>query len=304
MVEKNKHLMSVDRAGSRCRGFTLPEVMVATMVGMTLVAVALSAFSYQQRAATASKSITEMNQNIRTVLDSVGRELKMAGYGLNIIESQLPDWIDFAQDSTESFVYSFDSNPLIVDGMSGGPDKILAAGAFDPPVGALAAAAVTGQTTIAVSGLSVTNFNTTDQKVIYIGRCETARITGIFGSQLSISTDPHEIKGLNYSHASGSPIELVKVISFEWMPKDVSRYPREPHIIRYDMTKDWLNWSWQRMLSSHIEDIQYTDNGNDTVTLTVTGRTSKESPFYRDDNENDNYRRNTVSSTVYLRNAL
>jgi type II secretory pathway pseudopilin PulG len=303
MKTKKSSFRRSSRQGSSA-GFTLPEVMISTVVGFLLIGVALSAFSYQQRAANAGKSLTEMNQNIRTVLEAVGRELKLSGYGLDIVDSQLPDWIDFAKDSSESFTYNFNSNPLIVEGLSGGPDKILAAGAFDPPVATLSAAATTGQTTIALSALDVAKFNTTDQKVIYIGRSETARITGIFGSQLSISTDPLTIRGLKYSHESGSPIELVKVISFEWMAKDSNVYPREPHVIRYDSTKDQLSWSWQRMLSSHIEDIQYTDNGDDTITLSVTGRSSTESPFYVDTNENDNYRRETISSTVYLRNAL
>lgn len=287
---------------SSAKGFTLPEVMVSVVAGFVLIAAALSAFSYQQRAGEASKALTEMNQNIRTVLDAVTREIRTTGYGLNIDPDDLATWIDFARDSSEIFIHAFTSNPLIVQGAGSDPDMILMAGAFDPPVASLTAAAAYGETRISIAVEDVSNFNTTDQKVIFIGRNETVRITSISGNELTISVDPVTSRGLRFSYPSGTPIELVKVTSFEWKPRDANVYPREPHVIHYDTSKTWLNRSWQHMLSSHITDLQFVDNGDQTITLTVSGRSSRESPFYVDPTAGDHYRRATVSSRVALRN--
>jgi prepilin-type N-terminal cleavage/methylation domain-containing protein len=293
---------ATSRTGFWKKGFTLPEVMVSTVIGFILIAVSLSAFSYQHRAREANVSITEMNQNVRTVIDALSRELRMAGYGLGIYTDDLPVWVDFAKDSSEAFTIPFTSNPLIVDGAAGAPDMILVAGAFDPPVTTLLAAAAEGATTLSVPPSSMSNFNTSDEKLIYIGRMETARIISTFGNTLTISTHPTASRGLLRSHEAGEPIEQVKVVSYEWVDENAFTYPREPHMIRFDSSKDWITENWQRILASHIEDIQYVDNGDNTLTITVTGRSSKESPFFRDRIEGDRYRRVTLSSTIMLRN--
>lgn len=282
-------------------GFTLPEMMVAMFLGFGVIAGALTAFSYQQRSAEASRAINEMNQNVRSALEAIAREARMTGYGLNIFQDDLSDWINFAETST-SVPITMDQNPVVLDGASGAPDILAVAGSFDPPVATLSVAASAGSTTLALSGSGATNFNTSAKRVLFIGRCETARVVSRAGNILTISTDPTSSSGLKYSYPVGTTLELVKVLVFEPVRENAYSYPREPHLIRYDRSQTWVIYSWQRMLSSYIEDVQYTLNGDNTMTITVQGRTSKESPFYTDPNENDGFRRVTMSTTICFRN--
>lgn len=280
--------------------FTLPEVMISLFLAFGLIAGALTAFSYQQRIGSANRMINEMNQNVRTAVETLSRELRLTGYGLDIVEDEFDDWVTWVRDSKGTPI-NMTTNPFIVEGGSGEGDMIFSVGAFDPPQVTLSAAAVSGATTISITG-DTSEFSANGDYIVYIGRCETARVTGSSGGTLTISTAPTGSKGLKFNHVTGSPVEMVKAISFEWVGQNEFAYPREPHLIRNDVTKTGITYNWQRMLTSYIEDIQYTLNDDNTITIEVSGRTADESLYFKDEDKGDGYRRTVVTTRVKLRN--
>ena len=61
-------------------GFTLVEFMIAMVVSGLIMAAVYSAYIVQQRTATAQDQVTVMQQNIRSAMVILGRDLRMAGF--------------------------------------------------------------------------------------------------------------------------------------------------------------------------------------------------------------------------------
>jgi type IV pilus assembly protein PilW len=62
------------------RGFTIVELVVGLAIGLILLGVAVKIFLVQQRAYNVQEQLSEMQQNIRSAMDMIVRETKMAGY--------------------------------------------------------------------------------------------------------------------------------------------------------------------------------------------------------------------------------
>ncbi len=61
-------------------GFTMVELVVGLAIGLILLGVAVKIFLVQQRAYNVQEQLSEMQQNIRSAMDMIVRETKMAGY--------------------------------------------------------------------------------------------------------------------------------------------------------------------------------------------------------------------------------
>lgn len=61
-------------------GFTLVELMITLIITSVISATLYSAYIYQQRSQTAQDQVVDMQQNIRSVLYFVAREIRMAGF--------------------------------------------------------------------------------------------------------------------------------------------------------------------------------------------------------------------------------
>jgi type IV pilus assembly protein PilW len=62
------------------RGFTIVELVVGLAIGLIILGVAVKIFLVQQRAYNLQEQLSEMQQNIRSAMDMIVRETKMAGY--------------------------------------------------------------------------------------------------------------------------------------------------------------------------------------------------------------------------------
>ena len=62
------------------RGFTIVELVVGLAIGLILLGVAVKIFLVQQRSYSVQEQLSEMQQNIRSAMDMIVRETKMAGY--------------------------------------------------------------------------------------------------------------------------------------------------------------------------------------------------------------------------------
>jgi hypothetical protein len=268
-------------------------MMMAGAVSVALIATVFTAFIFQRRTFEAQQRVNEMHQNVRTAIDVLTHDLHMAGYGLKGIPPyKTGEWVDWVSGMTD--------NPMVIQGAGTAPDTLMIAGALDEPVATLQTLATNRTITVRVSSGEGAQFNTTDRKVIYIGRTETARVLGVAGDTLTISVHPTLSRGLRYDYQAGTPIELVRVVRYE-IRSPVAVYPFEPHLIR-EMADQTYGAEWQKLCAGNIEDMQITRN-NHSVDLALTGRTSRPDPNYTHPVEGDNFRRMNLARRIQPRNS-
>jgi hypothetical protein len=276
----------------RNSGFTLTEMLLASGISMLAVIGIVAMFITHARSYTNHKLVREMQQNARFAMDSITRDLHMAGYGLAVRDSDVPLWIPWVTNMTD--------NPHIEAGATTtDPDTITVAGAFDPPVTQLAAAAPEDSTTLTLQSGGATHFDSYRNRVIYVGRCETARVVSKSGNQITISTDPTTNgKGLRYAYTNGAPIELVQTIVYR-CHRETTLFGQEQFLVK-DAGSTALP-DWQKMLCSHIENLQAGPASYGTW-VSVTARTSETLAKHSDGVGDDGYLRTTVTSRIIPRN--
>ena len=277
-------------------GFTLTELMVALSLSGIFVASAMETFIFQRRALNSSMIVSEMQQDVRTAIDMVSRDLRMAGYGLNIGSGDLPLWLDWARDLDGNSI-TMTNNPHVVDGDTG-PDAVWIAAAFDKAPARLASAVTAGATILALHTGEGIAFDTSEKKIIYIGKSETVRIVSIAGDTLTISAHPTmNGVGLAYDHTMNTPVERVVIRSYEWVDPG-SQYPVRPFLARDESTTSQYLHYWQRMIALGIKDFQLTRIDN-RMQILIVGKASVK------DNQAqiaDKYRTFELESDVFMRN--
>ena len=88
------------------RGFTLIELMITMAMSGIVIAAIYSAYIIQKKTYHNQDEVVEMQQNIRAGLDTVVREIRMAGYdpsdsGTAVIVAAYPDLVSFTADLNE-----------------------------------------------------------------------------------------------------------------------------------------------------------------------------------------------------------
>ncbi|MGX9728499.1 MAG: prepilin-type N-terminal cleavage/methylation domain-containing protein [Candidatus Electronema sp. VV] len=62
------------------RGFTLIEIMVSMVISSLVVAGIYGVYTIQQRSYTTQEKVTEIQQRLRSAMDFISRDIRMAGY--------------------------------------------------------------------------------------------------------------------------------------------------------------------------------------------------------------------------------
>ncbi|MFQ5509266.1 MAG: prepilin-type N-terminal cleavage/methylation domain-containing protein [Leptospirillia bacterium] len=260
---------------NRQDGFTLIEMMVAIAISMIVVGGAFSAFTYQDKVLRSQGYVTEMQQNVRAVMDMMVGEVQMAAYG---IPSANLAWIDWV---------AMGSNPQITDGGAGNPDTISFAAAFDGTLGTLAGAEPANSSSIDLSSATeAANFDTATKKLFLLGYNELGEIKNVVGNTLQVDMNGPGAGNTNTAsdYIAGAAVERIKVITYSLSGTNLMRNENQG--------------DGDQILAENIEDFQVSQAGN-TVTITVTARTEKPDPDYG----GDGYRRITVPIEINLRNG-
>lgn len=66
-----------------CRGFTLIEILIALLVSSFVMAGLIMYSLSQQRSTVTTTNVSDMQQGLRTAVDLIGRDIRMAGYDPN-----------------------------------------------------------------------------------------------------------------------------------------------------------------------------------------------------------------------------
>ena len=109
------------------QGFTLTEVMVATMMTTAIIAAGLGTLTVTQKGARATNQVVNTQSAARTGLDMITADLKLAGFGMaslqgNSIPGGVPGAVgNCAVNGKAAAIIPGDNNPL---GADFGPDTI------------------------------------------------------------------------------------------------------------------------------------------------------------------------------------
>ena len=271
-------------------------MLVSMSLSTAVVAGALIAFSHQGRSYHTIKEVVSVLQNLRPGLQRVERELRMAGYGVNMPDGDIAQWFPWVSGATSRVV-------VIQGGTASAPDELLIFGAFGAPESMVQFGTSPGDTRIDLPAGDTGEFNITDKRVILVGRQETARIVGFSGNQLIISTDPVTPgEGLRYGYPSGAPVERVKAVTYRTRV-NTNETPELLYLTRDEHTAT-LPPLADRVLAVHVENFQLAMVSSNTVTVELTGRTRHEDEHFTHPVESDGYRRKSVSTRVLLRNPI
>jgi type IV pilus assembly protein PilW len=92
----------------REQGFTLIELLIAMVIALVVIGAVSTAFVSQRKTYAAQEQITEMIQNARAAMDTMTREIRMAGYDpLGVLQKDDPSeaggtpFVGIPYDSTQ-----------------------------------------------------------------------------------------------------------------------------------------------------------------------------------------------------------
>ena len=276
------------------RGFTLLEMAFATAITALVVLGVMVTFLSHYRSYRAHRALRDMQQSARTALEAVSRDVRMAGYGVTVPDSQLSSWITWVSDIT--------NNPTVHNGGSGqGRDALSIVAAFGPPLASLSQPAISNAIALHVGSGEGARFNTSDKSVIFIGRLETARIVSLTGDILTVSVDPDMAgKGLRWDYPVGTPVELVEVATYEWYD-GTNAYPHHPCLLRDDH-HGVLSMAWQKMVAGNVEDFQVQELFY-SLNVDISVRAGEAEQNYTNPDRGDHFRRLTVGTRILPRNT-
>jgi len=269
-------------------GFTLTEVLISSFLSLGVIAGALTAFVQYRQIMDTQKTLSGIQQNLRIGMTTLTRDISMAGYGLDVSDDRLRQWLTWAPITT---------NPQI--GSGNGSDTLTLAGAYEK-ASSLTAASQIGDTQIIVEPDAASKFNLTNRKLIYVGECELARIVGMANNILTISTDlTSPTKGLKYAYPVGAAVELIKVYTYS-VDNTFQNADFRSCLRRIDLADTSTYW-FENVVTLGIEQLAVRQNGK-SIDVAIRGSSTKTDMTHVDPEFGDHYHRISVSNSVYMRN--
>lgn len=292
------------------KGFTLVEIMVSVVLASIILVTLYSLFTSQQKTYNSQDLIVEMQQNVRTALDTMVRDLRTMGYGIPTVSN--PSAIETITSATEnSITFKVDmddvSASLVLDYTAPG-------------------------TTLSVNTVSDSSSS------YYYGRFkvgDTIYITDGYKWGSTTIDEPIAAGSLTISSPlsdyfpAGSVLHVINSITFAQSPSNHLHSTSAPTI---KITRSIDGGSAQPVVDDidYLEFKYYDENDNllgsktpyKTVSLSssernnvrkvkvlVIARTMREDPYYNDsgtyncgDTYSDRYHRITLESDIKLRN--
>ncbi len=294
--------------GEKNRGYTLVEVLVAVALGLLIVAVLYNLMIVQQRSYANQNNVAEMQQNVRTAMNILTADLRMAGFGFSV---------NGIYNATAGTVYAVTPN-----NSSSAPDGITLRYGVNPDPNnpqntvSLSSAMANSNTGIPMVVSNATGFQAGDAVIITDGQ-NAACLTlsgNPSGNTLPYNNTPSNLFPAG-GFSAGSQVLKLKVVS----------YRIHNHTLQCQIN----GGTWQDVVYN-IEDLQlgyagtgttpgnWVDNPNpvnpstlNVVQVNVVGRSAVPDPFFdgqrpplRDHASGpaDHFRRRVLTSVVRIRN--
>jgi prepilin-type N-terminal cleavage/methylation domain-containing protein len=255
----------------RKNGLTLIELLIALVLSSILIAALYQLFISQQKTYTVQDQVADMQQNIRVAIDQMTREIRMAGYGGNILAM-------FGHINGFTNVITPANNSITI---------LLA-----DQVGVLKQNATKGTNQVKATNASV--FNTDKKKYLCLNGLNNYLIQSIITDTITLATSLAE------DHLIDEPVYIVKAITYS-----LGLSGGKTVLRRNENTGGSA-----QPLAENMESLQFTyfdamghvaSNPIDIrmVKVAVTSKTNMSDPEYKG---GDGYRRRTLSSNIKVRN--
>jgi prepilin-type N-terminal cleavage/methylation domain-containing protein len=200
-------MRGMEDSGVYQRGLTLIELVVALAIGLVVIGAVYRTFSSQQRTYTLQDQVAEAQQNARTAMTILMRDLRMAGYGKPEGDVQI---------SGEPYRHGIhvEKDPEKEDS-----DVITLVGCFGSPKGYLTRTADKDETQIAV--------RSTGNELSQIFRADASKYIFIGGvDKLVVDDAPESVKGVLTISGPLTKRYPTGVIS-EWVDPGTTEIPLE-----------------------------------------------------------------------------
>jgi len=270
------------------KGFTLVELMVATGLA-SVVLLAFGAGFIQHRRVFHHKNLEqEMQQNVRTAMMFLQRDLRYAGSGLVMGTQNLDQW--FGLPSTVQEI------PWIVDGGTDS-DELIVIGISGEPVAELTAFALEGQSEIQIEirDPAILPYIPMVGDVLVLAGIEAVIVNQVKSpTRLTVSRDPSiQNVGLHLIYPPETDVFQLNVIRYRVATVDgVPSLLREDSRYTYDSDED-------RVVADGIERFKANRSGN-VVEIELTGRSRRPVPGIA---AADSLLRYTLASSNRVRNT-
>jgi len=255
----------------RKKGLTLIELLIALVLSSILIAALYRGFISQQKNYTVQDQVADMQQNLRIAISQMTTEIRMAGYGGDILSM-------FANINGFTDLITPASNSITI---------ILA-----DEVGVLKENAAKGASQLKVTNARI--FNNDKKKYLCLNGLNNYLVQSVTSDTIVLTTPLAE------GHPINQPLYLVKAITYS-----LGLSGGKTALRRNENTG-----GGGQPLAENIESLQFTYsdiNGNVTanppdirmVKVTVTAKTNMVDPQLKG---GDGYRRRTLSSNIKVRN--
>jgi len=256
---------------SKKKGLTLIELLIALVLSSILIAALYRIFISQHKIYGIQDQVVDMQQNVRIAMGQMTREIRMAGYGGNILAifSNINGFADIITPSDNSI------SVILAD-----------------QIGILKQNTMRGSNQLKVTNAS--KFNTDKKKYFCLNGLNNYLIQSIVTDTITLTTS------LSEDHVINEPVYLVKAITYT-----LGLSGGKPALRRNENTGGGA-----QPVAENIESLQFVyldKNGNVTanppdirmVKVTVTAKTNRSDPEYKG---GDGYRRRILSSHIKVRN--
>ncbi len=276
----------MDTALNRNKGITLIELLVALVISTILIGAVYRTLIGQQKTYVVQEQIVDMQQNVRSAINRMMTEIRMAGFGN--VSMVLPVTI-----GGKTF-----NNVLNPDDPAAGALTIICA---TGGTATLTVAGSGGQNQVTVSTLTDDKgnplFDTGNRKYVSIGGLESYIITSIDNGTKTITLNA----SLIYNHPIGTPVFTIKALSYQ-----VAVVDGIPTLLRDENLGDGA-----LPQADGIQNLQFVYLKADGITqtanpldiriirLSLTARSERQDP---DLNNGDGYRWRQIASNIHLRN--
>jgi prepilin-type N-terminal cleavage/methylation domain-containing protein len=255
----------------RKMGLTLIELLIALALSSILIAALYRVFMSQHKTYGIQDQVADMQQNVRIAVGQMIREIRMAGYGGNILAifGNINGFTDIITPSDNSITI------ILAD-----------------QVGVLKQSVTKGLNQLKITNASI--FNTEKKKYLCLNGLNNYSIQSIETDTITLTTPLLE------DHIINEPVYLVKAITYS-----LGLSSGKPALRRNENTGGGA-----QPVAENIDNLQFNyfdENGNVTlkpsnirlVKVTVSAKTNRFDSEYKG---GDGYRRRILSSHVKLRN--
>ena len=260
-----------DRGGGKRNGLTLIELLIALVLSSILIAALYRIFISQHKTYGIQDQVADMQQNARNAMGQMTREIRMAGYGGNILGV-------FVNINGFTNIITPANNSITV---------ILA-----DQVGILKQNTMKGSNQLEVTNAS--KFNTDKKKYLCLNGLNNYLIQNVITDTITLTTS------LSEDHVINEPVYLIKAITYSLGLSGG----------KLALRRNENTGGGAQPVAENIESLQFTyldKNGNVTadppdirmVNVMVTAKTNRSDPEYKG---GDGYRRRILSSHIKVRN--